>query len=236
MWAAGADGCRAGWVVALCRVEGGVPLRARVVPSAQALLALPERPAVLGVDLPIGLPERAERGGRACDRAARQFLGRPRASSVFSPPARGALAASSYEAAQAANRRSSSAGVGLSLQSYHLFPKMRALDRLLTPPRQAFVREVHPEVSFAEMNDGAAVVESKKTPEGRARRHALLAEAGLEVPGNTLTGAALDDLLDACAACWTARRIAQGRAARLPAAGPAAPPADARGLRMEIWR
>jgi predicted RNase H-like nuclease len=197
------------------------------------LLALPERPAVLGVDLPIGLPERAERGGRACDRAARRLLGRPRASSVFSPPARAALSAERYEAAQAANRRSSNAGTGLSIQSYHLIGKIRALDRQLTPPRQARVREVHPEVSFAAMNGGAGVAASKKTEEGHARRRALLAEAGVAVPEAAPRGAARDDLLDACAACWTAARIARGEAQRLPE-GP--PPTDARGLRMEIWR
>jgi predicted RNase H-like nuclease len=39
-----------------------------------------------------------------------------------------------------------------------------------------------------------------------------------------------DDLLDACACAWSARRIAEGRAVRFPAD----PPQDARGLRMAI--
>ncbi len=42
--------------------------------------------------------------------------------------------------------------------------------------------------------------------------------------------AAPDDLLDACAAAWTAGRVAKGAAERLPET----PPTDARGLRMEI--
>jgi predicted RNase H-like nuclease len=231
MWTAGADGCKGGWVVALCCVENGA-VRARIVPSARALLALPERPAVLGVDLPIGLPERAEHGGRACDRAARRLLGRPRASSVFSPPVRAALGAGSYDAAQEANRQSSREQIGLSKQSYHLIPQICALDGVLTPPRQAFAREVHPEVSFAMMNGGHGLPEGKKTPEGRAHRRALLSEAGFATPEARLPGAAPDDLLDACAACWTAGRIARGRAERLPERRP---PVDATGLRMEIW-
>ena len=39
-----------------------------------------------------------------------------------------------------------------------------------------------------------------------------------------------DDLLDAVIAAWTARRVAEDVADRLPAA----PPVDRRGLRMEI--
>ena len=46
-----------------------------------------------------------------------------------------------------------------------------------------------------------------------------------------LDGAEPDDLLDACAACWSARRIAEGRAESLPRE----PHSDARGLRMQIW-
>jgi predicted RNase H-like nuclease len=232
MWIAGADGCRAGWVVVLHDAESGT-LRLRVVSSGRALLSLAETPAALGVDLPMGLPERAEHGGRACDRAARRLLGRPRASSVFAPPVRAVLDAESYDEAQAANRRSSPEGIGLSIQAYHLVKKIRALDGLLTPPRQAFVREVHPEVSFAAMNGGTGLAASKKTPEGRARRRTLLVDAGLDPPEETPSGAAPDDLLDACASCWTAARIARGTARRFPET---APPTDARGLRMEIWR
>jgi predicted RNase H-like nuclease len=46
----------------------------------------------------------------------------------------------------------------------------------------------------------------------------------------------LDDVLDAHAVCWTARRIASGAARRLPAgASDEAVPTNDRGLRMEIW-
>ena len=231
MWVAGADGCKAGWVVVLRCVENGV-VRGRVVPSVRALLALPEAPSVWAVDMPMGLPERAARGGRACDRAARQLLGHPRGRSVFSPPARKALQAPSYAAAQEVNRQSSATGFGLSLQTYHLFDKLRALDRMLTPSRQAFVREVHPEVSFATMNAGCSVAESKQTVEGRARRRTLLAEAHVALP-DAVPGAAPDDLLDAAAACWTAGRIVSGCAECLPEGSA---PTDARGLRMQIWR
>lgn len=236
-WVAGADGCRASWFVVLRAVDTGA-LRRRVVEDVEALLALPEVPAVIGVDIIIGLPEAPRRGGRECDKQARRLLDGPRARSVFSPPAQAALAGTSYDEALAINRACSPDGVGLSKQTYHLFPKLRAVDRHMTPDRQDRVHEVHPELSFLAMNGGAALSESKHAAAGRRARRQLLAAngfSGIEDGPHDHTGRGVrpDDILDAHAACWTAARIAAGTAARLP---PGEPPRNARGLRMEIWR
>jgi hypothetical protein len=51
------------------------------------------------IDIPIGLVDSAERGGRECDRLVRGELGRPRGSSVFPTPVRGVLAAQSHQQA-----------------------------------------------------------------------------------------------------------------------------------------
>lgn len=234
-WVAGADGCRSGWVVVLRQgTTGG--LRWRVVPDAEALASLDDAPAFVGIDMPIGLPETVARGGRACDRAARQLLGRPRASSVFSAPARAALACTAYGAAQAANRAHSEGGIGLSKTAFNLFPKLRAVDALMTPARQKRLREVHPELCFYAMNGNKAIAESKHTPKGRQIRLRLLQEHGFGAVEAALQerppGVAPDDLLDAAAACWTAARLRAGRAVCLPDD----PPTDATGLRMEMWR
>ena len=236
---AGADGYRDGWVVVLWRPATGT-VRCRPVADAAALWALPEAPTVLGVDLPIGCPDAAAPGGRACDHAARRLLGHPRGTSVFSPPAYDALAADSYDEAQRRNRASGPDAPGLSKQTYHLFPKLRALAAQMTPARQARVREVHPELSFYAMNDDAPVPDSKHTDAGRAARLDLLAAHGLPDGADavaSLAGGTLgaDDVIDAHAACWTARRIHAGTAERCPPATEAAP-RNARGLRMEIWR
>jgi predicted RNase H-like nuclease len=235
VWVAGADGCSAGWAVVLFDVIRQ-RVRRRLVPSFAEVLDLPEAPTVLGVDMVIGLPDQAVRGGRACDRAARRLLGRARGSSVFSPPARPALTATTYEEALARNRAHSPEGIGLSIQAYHLLPKMREVDALLTPARQARVVEVHPELSFLAMNGGDATP-SKHTPEGRAIRERLLAatifpDIAFAVEAAATSGAKADDWLDAHAVCWTARRKHDGVAVRLPED----PPTDARGLCMEIWR
>lgn len=238
-WVAGADGFRDGWGVVLWHPPTGT-VRRRTVDSVGALLSLPEAPAVLGVDMVIGCPDTAEPGGRACDRFARQLLGHPRGTSVFSPPAYDALQAHTYEEAQRRNRAGGPDAPGLSKQAYHLMPKMRALAAQMTPERQDRVREVHPELSFYAMNGNTPVATSKHTDAGRTARLDLLAANGvsdIRAAVNALAGGALgaDDLLDAHAACWTARRIQEGTAERCPPL-PGEVPTNARGLRMEIWR
>ncbi len=76
----------------------------------------------------------------------------------------------------------------------------------------------------------------KKTAEGRALRLSLLVRTGLGGVAALMDRlprrqAGPDDVLDAAACALAARDMLSGRATRLPAA----PPVDARGLRMEIW-
>lgn len=203
-----------------------------VAASFAALMDCLPRPAVVGVDMPIGLLDAAAPGGRACDRLARAALGWPRAASVFSPPVRAALGAASYAEALRSNRCSSSAGLGISRQVYMLFPKLRELDQWMTPARQRFVFEVHPELSFAALNGGRAVMPPKRSPAGRRLRVRLLRRRGFGaiVAAKPPRGAMRDDLLDACAACWSAERILRGSSRCVPRR----PPRDARGLRMAI--
>ncbi len=235
-WVAGADGCRAGWFVVLTntKTQGAVH---RCVPRFADLLALPEKPAIVAVDIPIGLLEHAVSGGRACDREARRLLGQPRARSVFSPPARSALAEESYEQAKSANMRSSPHRVGISIQCFCLFQKLGEAHECMTPSLQDRILETHPELCFYELNGGTAIVLSKKKRAGFDKRLRLLHEAGMagmehaidEYPRSRV---ARDDILDAFVACCTAARSLKGKAVRIPDL----PPCDAKGLRMEIWR
>jgi len=84
---------------------------------------------VVGVDMPIGLLDAAAQAGRECDRHARRLLGRGRACSVFSPPVRCALRRPTYRAALAANRASSAARLGISIECFFLFPRLREVTR-----------------------------------------------------------------------------------------------------------
>lgn len=238
-WVAGVDGCRAGWVVVLRDRLQGTHL-ARIVSSFHAVLALPESPVVIGVDVPIGLLSTAIAGGRACEVLARQML-RARASSVFPSPTRAALAAfragSGYNAVSTANRGGVTTAPGLSRQTFAILPRIDEVDAALSPASQNVVREVHPELCFTEANAGAPMAHDKKTTAGRTERATLLRTLGFVSPLHLLgpklpQGVKSEDLLDACIACWTGERVAAGTAVVTPVPSHL----DARGLRMELWR
>lgn len=201
---AGADGCKAGWVLA-GQTHGG-RVRVEVVADVPAMLARVE--GVLAVDMPIGLPDGVRFPFRPCDHEARLRLG-PRRSSIFPAPLRAMLTAASHRAA--CDDGMARCGKGLSLQAWHLIPKIRELDDALTPQARARVIECHPELSFMAMNGGLPLSHSKKHPEGREARESLIARhVGPWEPHARHSGAGRDDVLDALAALWTARRHAAG--------------------------
>ena len=96
------------------------------------------------------------------------------------------------------------------------------------PRARARLLEGHPEVSFREMArsagdgagaDGRPLAHGKASAEGLMLRADLLAAAGIAIPRSAydaLGTAALDDVFDAAAMAWTARRVAAGRARTLP--------------------
>jgi predicted RNase H-like nuclease len=231
------DGCRGGWLAVLCALSGkrGVPvqLASHLCRDFKAVLELPQRPRAVAVDMPIGLLERTVPGGRSCDREARALLGRPRASSVFTPPARAAPSASRYSEVAALN------GGGLSKESFNILPKIREIDAALCPADQQRVFECHPELVFARLA-GAPIAHNKKTMEGRRERVRLLRKIyrdAFQEPTRLrllhgLRYVAFDDVVDAYALAHAAWLIHSGKAQRVPSGEP---PQDARGLRMEIW-
>ncbi len=199
------------------------------MPKIADVLSLPEKPVLLAIDMPIGLAEIAMRGGRNCERAARKLLP-GKTSSVFSIPCRAALPATTYAQARTLNRRGN--GIGLSQQAFHLLPKLRELDALITPKLQRRLVECHPELAFALMNEGQPVLSRKRTPVGQQERRRLLQRHGIDVPENLKVGkgVGIDDALDAIALTRTAERLYRGEAIRLPGVKQR----DARSLLMEI--
>jgi predicted RNase H-like nuclease len=232
MWVVGADGCKAGWIYAARNVRSG-DVDFGVVAHAHSLLELRGRPAIVCIDIPIGLPDK---GPRECDRLARSLLGWPRSSSVFPAPVRPALRATSR--VEASRITEALDGRRVSAQGWALYDKIREIDALLgaSASHRDRVREVHPEVSFRAWNGERAIEAGKKTSAGRAIR-LRLAERWLG-PGVLARARAGrrkyevgdDDILDAIAALWTATRSSTGDARTLPAV----PPIDASGLPMRI--
>lgn len=223
MIVAGADGCRTGWVICRRDADGSLDIRVE-----KTLADACEGLSVLAVDMPIGFVD-VPRPPRACEVEARRHLP-GKASSVFPTPCRSVLAYQTYPEANAASR---ALGVGITRQTFHLFPKMREVDDLLSrqPALQRIIHEAHPELAFARMNGGSPVLSRKRRTDGYAERARLLEAHGLPCPIARLPGAARDDILDAIAVCRTALLITRGEATRL---GPARE-RDGRGLPMNIW-
>lgn len=213
MLVAGVDGCKAGWV-AIVLDEGGF-VRATLERRFDALQALLGECSWIAVDIPVGL---VDRGTRRADVEARRRLG-SRASTLFVTPPREALQAPTYAEANRLARGLS--GSGVSRQAYAL--RERILEVEAVAGRDQRVVEVHPELSFLELarwiNAPTGALPPKKTWSGLAARRRLLEAAGIVVPEDVgragIAGA--DDILDAAAAAWTARRVASGSAYSLPA-------------------
>jgi predicted RNase H-like nuclease len=197
----GVDAARGGWIAVVFEDDSFVDaLLERRFP---ALLERCPEAAVVGVDVPIGLPEIGAR--RRADIAARAVVGARRSSVFFTPP-RGALEAATYGEARAL-------AAGISAQGWALKASILDVDRVRDPR----VREVHPEVSFAVLA-GEPLAFAKRTWNGQRERLRLLAGAGIDLPDRLDAGLVrADDVLDAAVAAWSASRIARGEHLTFPA-------------------
>jgi predicted RNase H-like nuclease len=204
----GVDACTAGWI-AVVLYRGRAPHGVFGATLSDIAAQVPDA-AGFGVDIPIGLPTRGE---RSADIAARRALG-ARRSSLFSTPVRQALAAPTHAAATALARDLT--GKGISRQAYALGPKILEAEAWI-PTVAAPVWEVHPELSFTALL-GHPARAPKKTWSGLHERLAALRAAGIELGDLPEVGhrAAVDDVVDAAVAAWSARRVLQGRAVPYP--------------------
>ncbi len=237
VWIAGVDGCKAGWIAAILDLSTNAPPILRVVPGLAALLA--EKPALIAIDMPIGLPDAIDGSGRGPEQRVRPLLGQ-RQSSVFSIPARAAVEALDYGEACRLALATSQPPRKVSQQGFHLFPRIREIDALLRaqPGLRDHVFEVHPELAFATMRNMSLThpkkIKGAVNPAGMAERRALLVAAGIavaSVDARPPKGAAADDVLDALAALIVARHIHAGRGRPFPDP----PGRDSHGLPIAIW-
>jgi predicted RNase H-like nuclease len=245
VWLAGVDSCPKGWIAVFVR-PSGQDGDTRVFCRFSDILTAPEAPAVIAVDIPIGLPKRAGQGGRAAEATVRSLLTKRRPS-VFSVPSRCAIYAEigpfkNQKEKEAARRRASMVAVATSdpprkitVQSFAIFPKIREVDKVMQAKKRSLrICEVHPEIAFWLMNSENEVADSKKAQAGAERRKKLLTE--WKLPRHIMDrrppkGAGSDDLLDALACAAIARRIHAGIARPFPDP----PPRDSFGLPMAIW-
>ena len=230
---AGVDGAPWGWAVVVMALNR---ITIQKVVALSDLFDDRSDLKIVAIDVPIGLLESYEQGGRACDRAARKLLGRHRGSSVFPAPVRSALTANSWHSACAISRASAPQGKAISKQTFAILPKIREIDALLQNRMElrAVVREVHPEVSFAELV-GKPMINRKSSIAGREERRKALTHVFpklrmIEDAGRQ-QGLTVEDIMDATVACWSASRLAAGIGRGLPETVSV----DSTGLPMVIW-
>ncbi len=215
----GVDGCKGGWVGVVLEDDAG-PV-ALVERSIDRLTEAAGAVDAIGIDMPIHLNESSD---RVCDSAARQLI-RPFTSRVFNAPVLCVLDCETY--LDACTASFAALGKKISKQTWALVPKIREVEQWRTSAGCG-VYEVHPEAAFAAMA-GRVVAARKRTSEGAQVRRALLSEQSLTPPERP-AGVGVDDLLDACAAAWSTRRLARGEGRSLPD-----PPVIVRGEPQAIW-
>lgn len=228
---AGADGCKAGWLL-VQTTRLNAPVQHAVCATAAELVARTAPDTVVAVDIPIGL---TSAGPRSADRSAREILG-PRRSSIFFAPLRVTLGAATHAEANRLSRQYS--GKGMSQQTFHISRKIAEMDAVLRadPRAAARVHEVHPEVCFTVLNGDRPMAHPKKQAAGHAERLAIIGDLFPGAFDEIRTAyrkkdVASDDILDALVALWSASRIRAGTALSFPD-GP--PHRDAHGLAMVI--
>jgi predicted RNase H-like nuclease len=230
----GIDGCRAGWFTVSLFDDQSWELR--VFSNVEEIWNSLSHAKLLLIDIPIGIRDEGPEE-RICDVEARKLLGKPRASSVFPPPARPSL---NYETcARASEVNYALTGRRIAVQTWGIVPKIREVDQFLrtTTKAKEKVREIHPEVLFWALNGRIAMTYNKKRLEGFVERLQVLRqhfpqcdelamEALSKFPRNQVAG---DDILDALSAAITGL-CGDVRLATIPKE----PERDAYGLPMEM--
>jgi len=228
---AGVVPCPSGWLAATAKLQGITVSPEDPQIFATFLDLVDYKPAyqVIALFAPIGLPDEAVKGGRHCDRDARKVLGRPRSNAIVSAPTRAVIGCSSFKEAAVAN------GGRLNPVVWRQITRIAEVDANMAPYWQRTVFEVHPELSFYQLNEDRPVRFGKHTPAGLEERLSLLAA---RFPGvERITRARLPrvtdaHLVDAAVCLWTARRIVSRAVSRVPQD----PEWNGIGLRMEMVR
>lgn len=232
----GIDGCPAGWIGVCVDLNdpGGSP-RTAIFKGFDQVLEESGRSDVIAIDVPIGL---VSSGRRECDQEARKRLGKFQRC-VFDAPIRPVLGLDSPKEALSKLRELNGAEATLNPRAFGFWKRVAEVDSAFAGRVRNF-HEVHPELCFWAMNDKRLLRYPKRSPAGFIERLTLLSSGFIGCKSlldlfKRIDSAkvAVDDILDACAAAWTARRIAEGKADCIPPKPGVAP--DVRGLRMEMW-
>ncbi len=211
----GIDGCKSGWFALWQNPRDVIQCRVFHDLSDLTNFFKNEGPLTIGIDMPVVLDDSI---ARKADQLARTLLGK-KASSIFTAPTLQMLQQTTYEATCQLSKKQF--GKSISIQSWHLFPKIRDVQAALHL-EQLNLFEIHPELSFRAMNNNEVVLESKKTTEGFLIRKNLLEKHFITFDFEAIRHQHLkkdvsnDDVLDALAVLWSTKRILRKQACFLP--------------------
>ena len=202
----GVDGCPCGWIGIGLDDDGRACVKVREAISD--IVACFGDACVILVDIPIGLLEEMQPGGRDCDKEARKKLGRKRQGAVFSAPPRPFVNKvmqtpawkqpkshnKAYEEAYAEAKKWHKGkfhGKRITSQAFGITPKIGEMDKYLPKHLGAdspmpTIREVHPEICFWALNGGnsdSAMANSKKKSPGFCERIDVLRRCARYVNG-----------------------------------------------------
>jgi predicted RNase H-like nuclease len=211
----GIDGCKSGWFSVWENHTGNI--QSSIFPNLYDLnnFFIHENHLIIGIDMPVIL---SDKNPRQADQLARKLLSK-KASSVFSAPTPEMLEQPNYEKASSVSKRLF--GKSMTLQSWYLFPKIKDVQTMIHHKKMN-IYEIHPELSFRAMNNEKIILQSKKTYEGFSIRNSLLAkyfkvfnfqEIRMQYEKKDVMD---DDILDAFAVLWSAKRIQSNEASFLP--------------------
>ncbi|MBB4780126.1 DUF429 domain-containing protein [Streptomyces rapamycinicus] len=221
----GVDACRTGWVAVTLDGEGRFAGADTAGALSELLGRVPDA-AVVAVDMPLGL---LAEGWREAEALARAKVA-PHGSRVFPVPPREVWEADDHDDANRISQRLT--GQKVNSQTWGLAAKLREANACRDGGDHRLY-EVHPEVSFAALDEGRPVSWSKKSWNGQAVRRRLLEARGIVLPDDLGAAGRVppDDVLDAAAAAWSARRVALRAARSLPDP----PQVTETGLPVAIW-
>jgi predicted RNase H-like nuclease len=220
-----------GWLVASAKLQG-VTLAIeypRVLDSFVAVVDEKPTFSVIALHAWVGWLDHPDVGGRGCDRAARELVGPANGQAV-----RPAMTRSALEATGGADPDTAT-----DTATPTLLPQYREVFSEMAPYRQRMILEVHPELTFYELNGDRAlgpIDGGEEDPGAGMRERRALLEGKIadidRIIDDVDTGASPSELLGAAACLWTARRIFARAVVRLPAD----PEWDSQGLKMELVR
>lgn len=211
----GLDWAQKGWFGVTLR-DGDAP-QSDLYPSIQSVWKSHEDAERILIDIPIGLKDA---GKRTCDVEAKERLKPHRQNSLFPTPVRKAVYAKTLEKAKEINEQYD---FSVTNQAWSITLRIREVDEFLdqNPEAIGVLRESHPEICFAALNDGKPMEHGKDSDDGLANRKRELfsedeslekvyesaVETFIDHPSwaRRMSKNAKDDILDALVLAHTAR-------------------------------